>query len=389
MTFVGIIVLVSGIVLLYIGSTNFISSVSSENWIQTPVKIDKLTISENHTFSSGYSYKILTEFAYDWNNRSYTGNRFDFSICRKKEGALIDKDFKEVKFRNPSYGFVNPDNPEESVLVRGISPEPFVMGLAGVPLFLLGSIVLFAIFKQGFTLKTSFVKPIKDSLYLAPFVLLLGWMILTVLICAFLLLFSGGADSFRSAIILISLFASVLAADLWLVAGRGVRMSITARSGGKSAFAVALQGRTIKNLAEKNEFPVVFAQLLRQHHSKADYIYSKSYPIASFPMELTKFDSGEMGYVFSNAEDLGLEKPAGPESISGRSKQTMEQLTSEKKKIIETLRDVLSGNSSREKNAFLRKILSGKSWRTFHDMTLVVSVNYKSRSLIFPVPMPE
>lgn len=89
--------------------------------------IQKLAIKHH---SSTYP-PIETQYEYTYKNRKYHG--INFAISSDNDSFYVFTGaVSEVKSRDPAFGFVNPAQPSQCVLVKGIDPEvnkaiPFLM----------------------------------------------------------------------------------------------------------------------------------------------------------------------------------------------------------------------------------------------------------------------
>jgi hypothetical protein len=107
-----------------------------------PVEI-KLLRKRVRKGSKGPQYYIETRFTYSHEGKKYTGRKFSFALGSDN---VTDHDafIKEVMSRKPPYGFVNPDDPSEAVLMPVVSPMALFIIPFGILFMLAGVSFLFA-----------------------------------------------------------------------------------------------------------------------------------------------------------------------------------------------------------------------------------------------------
>ncbi len=109
---------------------------AARSWIETPCKIVSAKV-ESHRGDDSTTYSVEITYAYEFDNRQYTSDRYSFmggsSGGRSRKQAVVDK-YK--KATNPVC-FVDPEKPESAVLVRGFHLM-MLIGLLPVVFFVVG-----------------------------------------------------------------------------------------------------------------------------------------------------------------------------------------------------------------------------------------------------------
>jgi hypothetical protein len=141
-TILGIPFFLGGAVIFMFGMGGLLKSDQAKEWKKVPVEI-KLLRKRVRKGSKGPQYYIETRFTYSHEGKKYTGRKFSFAFGSDNvtdHDALI----KEVMARKPPYGFVNPDDPSEAVLMPVVSPMALFIIPFGILFMLAGASFLFA-----------------------------------------------------------------------------------------------------------------------------------------------------------------------------------------------------------------------------------------------------
>ena len=114
--------------------------IAARSWVETPCRILSAQV-KRHSGSDGTTYSVDISYQYEFNDKTFTGNRYSFmggsSSGRSGKRAVVDE-YRKAK--NPVC-FVNSDNPEQAVLAGGFQltmlfgliPLVFVViGIGGV-----------------------------------------------------------------------------------------------------------------------------------------------------------------------------------------------------------------------------------------------------------------
>jgi len=93
--------------------------IAARSWVETPCRILSAQV-KSHSGSDSTTYSVDISYQYEFNGKTFTGNRYNFSMGTSSSGrsgkrVVVDK-YRKAK--NPVC-FVNPDNPGQAVLVRG------------------------------------------------------------------------------------------------------------------------------------------------------------------------------------------------------------------------------------------------------------------------------
>ncbi len=92
--------------------------IAARSWVETPCTVLSAQV-KSHSDSDGTTYRVDISYRYEFNSKTFTSDRYGFmggsSSGRSGKQAVVDK-YRKAK--NPIC-FVNPDDPEQAVLVRG------------------------------------------------------------------------------------------------------------------------------------------------------------------------------------------------------------------------------------------------------------------------------
>ena len=90
---------------------------ASSNWVKTPCKIIKSELET--TYDEGATYKPIIHYTYEYDGKAYQSEKVDFSA----DGSSSDlkgenKYVNDFPLKSSRFCYVNPDKPEEAVLVK-------------------------------------------------------------------------------------------------------------------------------------------------------------------------------------------------------------------------------------------------------------------------------
>ncbi|MFK8012063.1 MAG: DUF3592 domain-containing protein [Marinicellaceae bacterium] len=139
-----------GALLLCFGIYFIASALSSKSWDQVQGKIisTKTPASLSTTGSATQRhlvYRVEATYQYDYNDKNYTNNYFSKGSGFSVEGGFNKASEARDWLKNSDYAtgktvtvFVNPDNPEETVLSSGINIGTIMPIILGLLFFSLG-----------------------------------------------------------------------------------------------------------------------------------------------------------------------------------------------------------------------------------------------------------
>lgn len=156
-------ILVGAGVLIWLAILPLFDVMSAKNWVAVPAHIELAeVITHPGDDDSGESYSLRVSYTYSYNENYYRSTRYGFYDAGS-DGARGEK-IRQVQALNadaPQTAYVNPDNPFEAVLNRGISWfRTLVVGLGFGGLFLVAG--LFIIW-TGFAREKSSHQPLESA----------------------------------------------------------------------------------------------------------------------------------------------------------------------------------------------------------------------------------
>ncbi len=113
------------------------SKVTSQ-WEQVPCKIVSIGVGNifgkrGTRHSGGTTHNINAQYEYEYKGRQYTGNTFNYQQSHSSAFESIKKKtVKKVKDQAHPTCYVNPDNPEESILYPKVDSDAYIFLGMGV-----------------------------------------------------------------------------------------------------------------------------------------------------------------------------------------------------------------------------------------------------------------
>lgn len=142
-----ILLVVSGAVVLFFSAHNFSKAINSNSWLPVLGEIiDLKTISTSSTRS-----KLVIKYKFNYGSNSYVGDNRRFSKL-DFANALIDEEKKKFKIGSAVTIYINPENPNDSVIEKGLSFRNYLDASIGLFLFLLGASLPF-VFSRWFKIE--------------------------------------------------------------------------------------------------------------------------------------------------------------------------------------------------------------------------------------------
>jgi hypothetical protein len=126
----------------------------SANWVETPCMIQTTSIQLDRN-AKALSYLPEVKYIYIWNGVSRQGTRFAWDEAGYSRLETVKKWMEPFKAGKPAICFVNPGNPQESVLVRSI-PKPPLFVIPVTMFFLaIGMEMVLSVFRSAPAKKNS------------------------------------------------------------------------------------------------------------------------------------------------------------------------------------------------------------------------------------------
>ena len=102
----------------------------AKSWRKTPCVIVSSSAREDETDSG--LYRLLVTYQYDFAGHHYSSSRYSFSPSSASAGYRGKKRIAErLAPGSATFCYVNPDNPGEAVIERGVTWDMVVWGLFG------------------------------------------------------------------------------------------------------------------------------------------------------------------------------------------------------------------------------------------------------------------
>lgn len=134
--FFGLFAAVGTVLFYFLSVSPLVRIYEARSWIEVPCRILSSEVAESHS-DDGTTYRVAITYDYGFGGRSYTGDRYDFSI-----GSSSGYDRKATIVERYPAGlatacYVDPEEPSESVIDR--SPGAYLLwGLFPLPFMAVG-----------------------------------------------------------------------------------------------------------------------------------------------------------------------------------------------------------------------------------------------------------
>ena len=96
----------------------------ARSWVETPAAITSAQLKSSRSSKGGTSYRVVANYTYRFANRDYTGDRVSFYSGSDNIGSFQADAYAELKKHaddhTPFRCYVNPDQPDESILYRQV-----------------------------------------------------------------------------------------------------------------------------------------------------------------------------------------------------------------------------------------------------------------------------
>ncbi len=104
---------------------------AARNWVEVPATIQTVELEEHEDDEGGTTYKAVATYSYEVDGRPYTGDRVSLHAGSDNVGRFQRYAYAELKRHQesgqPFHCYVNPDDPQESVLYRRLRWEMLLM----------------------------------------------------------------------------------------------------------------------------------------------------------------------------------------------------------------------------------------------------------------------
>lgn len=122
-----------------------VGAVRSRNWVATPCVIVASRVEESSGGDDGPTYRVAASYRYVWDDREHLGERYSWSKTYSSGRVGKQKIVNHLWPGSETTCYVNPANPAESVLNRGVGWET-AFGLIPLVFVIVGiTIVFFAL----------------------------------------------------------------------------------------------------------------------------------------------------------------------------------------------------------------------------------------------------
>ncbi len=116
----GLIFFAAGMLVGSIGFIDVYKHIISADWERVPMTILSADLEVNHDEDST-TYAVTADYRYTYNGQQYQGKRVSFSSGADNIGSFHQDTYQQLKQHinsEPWLGYVNPERPEKSVLIR-------------------------------------------------------------------------------------------------------------------------------------------------------------------------------------------------------------------------------------------------------------------------------
>ena len=96
---------------------------SAKSWIETEAQLKEVSLKTSRGSEGGSTYCLKGSYSYTFDTQKFTSDQMTFWSMTDNVGKFHQKYYKKLKGRSSAICYVNPDNPEESVIVRELRIE--------------------------------------------------------------------------------------------------------------------------------------------------------------------------------------------------------------------------------------------------------------------------
>ncbi|MCH2204784.1 MAG: DUF3592 domain-containing protein [Lentisphaerales bacterium] len=136
-----------GLFALYMITSSVVEWQSAKSWIQTEAKINKIDLKTSRSNKGGSTSSVQGSFSYAFKEQNYTSEQITFWSMSDNIGNFHKSNYKKLKRKRKTTCYVNPENPQEAVIIRDLRVE--MLGFFSLFLVIFGG---FGFSASGFSL---------------------------------------------------------------------------------------------------------------------------------------------------------------------------------------------------------------------------------------------
>ncbi len=135
-----VFLLIGGVATWFVAVKPMLEARAAQSWTAIPCTIETAAVESHRGSKGGYTYNIKVRYRYEFDERKYLGERYNFSTGSSSGHDWREKAVQQLRAEPSPVCFVNPSDPNESVLKRelgsdawfGLIPLIFVLVGAGI-----------------------------------------------------------------------------------------------------------------------------------------------------------------------------------------------------------------------------------------------------------------
>ena len=136
-----------GLFALYMITSSVVEWQSAKSWIQTEAKINKIDLKTSRSNKGRSTSSVQGSFSYAFKEQNYTSEQITFWSMSDNIGNFHKSNYKKLKRKRKTTCYVNPENPQEAVIIRDLRVE--MLGFFSLFLVIFGG---FGFSASGFSL---------------------------------------------------------------------------------------------------------------------------------------------------------------------------------------------------------------------------------------------
>lgn len=139
--FAAVFILIGAVATWFVGLKPLLQVRAAESWTEVPCKIRTAFVDSHKGSKGGRTYSIKVSYSYSVDGQKYIGDRYSFATGSSSGREWRERAVNALTAESNPVCYVNPGNPQESVLVREFGGEvwfgliPLVFVLVGTALF--------------------------------------------------------------------------------------------------------------------------------------------------------------------------------------------------------------------------------------------------------------
>ena len=137
-----VFLLIGGAATWFIAVKPMLAARAAKSWTAVPCTIESATVESHRGSKGGYTYSIKVRYHYELDGRKFIGERYNFSSGSSSGHDWREEAVQQLRADPTPVCFVNPADPNDSVLHLGLGNEawigliPLVFVLVGAGIFL-------------------------------------------------------------------------------------------------------------------------------------------------------------------------------------------------------------------------------------------------------------